>query len=107
MRLEHSPAKLFSQLELPPKETPLARILNGKTSDTTIHATGPHEYANLGHSQQLRDIAQRFSLLSDIDPDEDNTSPSSCTVGRPIVTKRANETGDDEMTHGHAYRASN
>lgn len=33
--------KLLSQLLLPPKLTPLARILNGKTSLTKIHATGP------------------------------------------------------------------
>jgi hypothetical protein len=34
-------AKLLSQFALPPRDTPLARMLRGKTSDTTIQDTGP------------------------------------------------------------------
>lgn len=33
---------LLSQLEEPPRETPLARSPRGKTSEMMIHATGPH-----------------------------------------------------------------
>lgn len=34
----------LTQLELPPTDTPFARILRGKTSDTTIHAQGPTRF---------------------------------------------------------------
>jgi hypothetical protein len=33
--------KILTQLLLPPKLTPLARMLRGNTSEVTIHATGP------------------------------------------------------------------
>lgn len=33
----------LTQLLLPPILTPLARMLRGKTSEVTIHATGPQE----------------------------------------------------------------
>jgi hypothetical protein len=34
---------ILTQLLLPPRLTPLARMERGKTSETTIHATGPEQ----------------------------------------------------------------
>ena len=47
----------MTNFELPPRETPLARMDNGKTSDTTIQATGPQEKAKCPMKIQTKTIA--------------------------------------------------
>ena len=42
-----------------------------------------------------------------VDPDKDNSNPSSSLVGWPIVTKRSVETSDNEVGDTHSQGSSN
>lgn len=44
---------ILTQLLLPPRLTPLARMLRGNTSEVTIHATGPEKVSLIMTKQDL------------------------------------------------------
>lgn len=90
--VEMPTAKLFSQLALPPRETPLARMLSGKTSETTIHETGPQLHIFVRQATYC--IVQNHALpvceVRDEYPDKNYTNPAGRAVRGPAVFIGAN-----------------
>lgn len=102
--VEMPTAKLFNQLALPPRETPLARMLSGKTSETTIHETGPqlHFFVRQTIYRIVLDVVLPECEESNKQPDKNDADPAGCEVRRPAILVRSDKTSNNEMTYSHA-----
>lgn len=73
----------LTQLLLPPTLTPLARMLRGKTSEQTIHATGP-----VPVSLAMQDVGKintpGISKIDDKNPHKNDSRPSGILVRIPF-----------------------
>lgn len=109
-----------TQLLLPPILTPLARMESGKTSATTIHATGPKrdqpllseketlESCNsLASGVSVLELTPRITKVTAVNPDEDDTGPTSIRVSSPVLVEGTNDTSDDKVAGSHTNGTSN
>lgn len=90
-----------TQLLLPPILTPLARMLKGKTSDTTIHATGPASVSSSVRAQVRTALTPCVRKVDNEDPYEDHGSPASSLMILKLSRVRPDDAGNDKMADSH------
>jgi hypothetical protein len=89
----------------------LTKVIQPVTAATDTDALGPHTEREDFRHQNPCNRSPAEGKIRNVDPDEDHSDPSSCSMLWPVVPVItaicADDTGDDEVAARHANSASN